>query len=68
ATSDWLIFLDADGQDDPAEIPRLLDAIEDDVALINGSRFLGVLEPGAIHPVNKVANVSLTRLLSLLYG
>lgn len=68
ATCEWLVFLDADGQDDPTEIPRLLDAIDEDVALINGSRFLGILEPGAIHPVNKIANLSLTRLLSMLYG
>lgn len=65
---DWLVFLDADGQDDPAEIPRLLAAAGPDVALVNGSRFLGTLEKGAISGPNWVGNVAFTGLFDLLYG
>ncbi len=65
---EWLIFLDADGQDDPHDIPRLLAEAGDEVGLVNGSRFLGTLLPGSIHPLNRVANQALTALLSLLFG
>ena len=67
-SGEWLLFLDADGQDDPAEIPLLLAEVADDVDLINGSRFLGDLRPGSIHPANRVGNVTLTRLFGLLFG
>ncbi len=67
-SADWLLFLDADGQDDPAEIPQLLAAMEDGVDLVNGSRFLGDLRPGSIHPANRVGNVTLTRLFGALFG
>jgi glycosyltransferase involved in cell wall biosynthesis len=68
SSGDWLIFLDADGQDDPADIPTLLAEISEGVGLINGSRFLGTLLPGSIHPLNRIANQGLTALLSLLFG
>ncbi len=68
SSGEWLIFLDADGQDDPADIPVLLEQVRDDVGLINGSRFLGTLLPGSIHPLNRLANQSLTALLSILFG
>ena len=68
STADWLIFLDADGQDDPAEIPTLLEHRADDVGLINGSRFRGDLRPGSIHPANRIGNVTLTKLFALLFG
>ena len=66
--ANWLIFLDADGQDDPAEIPLLLEHRDPAVGLINGSRFLGELREGSIHPANRVGNVALTRLFARLFG
>ncbi len=68
SSGEWLLFLDADGQDDPADIPVLLAEIGEGVGLINGSRFLGTLLPGSIHPLNRIANQGLTALLSLLFG
>ena len=65
---EWVIFLDADGQDDPEEIPLLLSHATDDVTMVNGSRFLGSLEEGAISAPNKVGNVVLTKFMSLLFG
>ena len=64
---DWLVFLDADGQDDPAEIPRLLEAIDEDVGMVNGSRFIGRLHPGAISLPNWVGNLVMTGLLNLVF-
>ena len=67
-TGDWVVFLDADGQDDPAEIPLLLKHVAPGVALINGSRFIGTLLQGAISAPNWVGNVAFTGLFAALYG
>ena len=48
-----IVLIDGDGQDDPAEIPRLVEALHPDVDLVVGSRFIGRFEPGAITPVNR---------------
>ncbi len=67
---DWLLFIDADGQDDPGEIPLLLaamDAAGPEVGLVNGSRFTGTLRDGAISGPNWVGNVVMTGLLDVLF-
>jgi len=63
-----LAFLDGDGQDDPADLPTLLARLEGDVHLVIGSRFLGRLHPGAIHPLNRLANHGFSALISLLFA
>jgi glycosyltransferase involved in cell wall biosynthesis len=68
ARGEVLVTLDADGQDDPADIPTLLTAIEAGAGLVIGSRFRGELRPGAITPVNRLGNLALTAALNLLYG
>lgn len=68
ARGEVLVTLDADGQDDPADIPALLTALERGADLVIGSRFRGDFEPGAITPVNRVGNLALTAALNLLYG
>src|SRR5439155_10378901 len=60
STGEVLVFLDADGQDDPAEIPLLLDALAAGADLVVGSRFLGHFDPGAITPINRLGNRALT--------
>ncbi len=67
ARHDVLLFIDADGQDDPAEIPLLLDALTSDVDMVIGSRFLGTLRDGSITASHRVGNVALTGLFNLLY-
>jgi glycosyltransferase involved in cell wall biosynthesis len=62
-----LLFLDGDGQDDPADLPRLLAALTPEVDLVIGSRFLGVLHEGSIHPLNRAANLAFSRLISVLF-
>jgi glycosyltransferase involved in cell wall biosynthesis len=62
-----VVLIDGDGQDDPSEIPRLVDALRPDVDLVVGSRFIGRFEPGAITPVNRFGNRFLTSVINLLF-
>ncbi len=68
ARGEVLITLDGDGQDDPADIPRLLAALASGADLVIGSRFRGELRPGAITPINRIGNLALTALFNHLYG
>jgi glycosyltransferase involved in cell wall biosynthesis len=62
-----LVFLDADGQDDPSEIPKLVGAL-DGAELVLGSRFLGRFERGAIKPIDRLGTRALTLALNLAHG
>ena len=63
-----VIFMDADGSDDPAEIPRLISPIVSGEAdLVIGSRALGRVEPGAHSPQQRFGNWLATRLIRLIY-
>lgn len=65
---DVVLFMDADGSDDPAEIPLLLAPILSGAAdLVIGSRALGVVERGALTPQQRFGNWLATRLIALLY-
>jgi glycosyltransferase involved in cell wall biosynthesis len=66
-----VVFMDADGSDDPAELPRLLAPLERGEAdLVLGSRVLpgGRLEPGALSPQARAGNLVATTMIRLLYG
>ena len=68
---DAVAFLDADGSDDPAELPRLLLPLERGEAdLVLGSRVLpgGRLEPGALSPQARAGNLVATTMIRVLYG
>jgi glycosyltransferase involved in cell wall biosynthesis len=67
AEGDTLVFLDADGQDDPADIPRLVEALRPGVELVIGSRFLGTFEPGAITALNRAGTHFLNGAFNLLF-
>jgi glycosyltransferase involved in cell wall biosynthesis len=67
AEGDVLVFLDADGQDDPAEIPALLAALSDGTDLVLGSRFLGRFEPRAITAIDRAGTRALTGVMNLLF-
>ncbi len=64
----WLVFIDGDGQDDPADVLKLLAQACDGVAMVNGSRFLGTLHGGAISKPNLLGNLAMTGLLDLCFG
>ena len=63
-----IVLLDADGQDDPAEIPRLLDALVPGVDLVIGSRFLGTFRRGAISTINRFGTMAINGLFNLAFG
>ncbi|MCL6565283.1 MAG: glycosyltransferase family 2 protein [Acidobacteriia bacterium] len=66
---DVVVFMDADGSDDPADLPRLLEPIERGQAdLVIGSRVLGQREAGALTPQQRIGNALATVLLRLLFG
>ncbi len=68
AAGDVLVFLDADGQDDPRDIPALLREIDSGADLVVGSRFLGHFDRGAITPINRFGNQALTSVVNMLFG
>ena len=67
AAGEILVFLDGDGQDDPAEIPALVVALEPHVDMVIGSRFLGRFEDGSITPLNRFGTRMLTAVFNGLY-
>jgi glycosyltransferase involved in cell wall biosynthesis len=67
--AEMLVFLDADGSFDPAQIPELLVPIEAGEAdLVLGSRPRGGMEPGAMPAHARFGNWLVARLMGLLYG
>ncbi len=67
ARGDVLVFMDADGQDDPADIRSLLEAL-DDADMAVGSRFLGHFEHEAITRLHAWGNRALTGMVNALFG
>lgn len=66
---DVVLFMDADGSDDPAEIPLVLEPILANRAeLAIGSRALGIIERGALTPQQRFGNWLATHMIALLYG
>ncbi len=67
--ADILVFLDGDGSDDPAEMPRVLQPILDGQAdLVLGSRTTGRGDQSGLTPQQRVGNRVVTSLVRLLYG
>lgn len=63
-----VLFMDADGSDDPAEIGTLLDPIlRGDADFVIGSRALGVADRGALTPQQRAGNWLAIHLIRLLY-
>jgi len=66
---DAVLFLDADGSDDPAEAEALLAPLVSGRAdLVIGSRTLGRREPGALTLQARFGNALATRLMEWIYG
>ena len=63
-----VVFIDADGSDDPSELPRLLAPIVSGEAdLVIGSRALGVAQRGALTPQQRFGNWLATHLIARFY-
>ena len=67
STGDLIITIDADGQDDPRDLPALLERAEEGADLVIGSRFIGRLEPGAISLPNRMGTHFFNLLINTLY-
>ena len=65
---DRLVMLDADATYDPAEIPRLLNALDNGADIVIGSRLRGNMEPDAMSHLNYLGNNILTWIAVCLYG
>lgn len=64
-----VVFLDGDGSDDPADLPRLVAPIlRGDAELVVGSRALGEREPGSLTAAQVVGNRVASVLLRLCFG
>jgi|RhiMetdeSRZDD1v2_1073273.scaffolds.fasta_scaffold311868_1 glycosyltransferase involved in cell wall biosynthesis len=69
ADTDVVVFLDADGSDDPACLPRLLAPIAGRQAdLVVGSRVSGAVEPGAFTVQQQIGNAVAARWLRFRFG
>jgi glycosyltransferase involved in cell wall biosynthesis len=66
---DAVVFMDADGSDDPADLPSLLDPIErDDADMVIGWRDPAKAEPGAVTPQQRFGNWLAVFLIHRLHG
>ena len=68
ATGDVIIMIDADGSNDPAEIPRFIAALKEGADFAKGSRFLAGGGSSDISLVRRFGNFWLNRTVNLLYG
>ena len=67
--ADIVVFMDGDGADDPAVIPKMVAAIRDGGAdFVIGSRARGQREPGSMAAHQLLAGRAIGALTALLYG
>src|SRR5690606_26881786 len=64
ARGDILVFMDADGQHDPADIPRLLEKLNEGYDMVVGARSFG--SQANVH--RALANAAYNRIASLMTG
>lgn len=65
AKGEIIVVMDADGQDDPFDIPRLVKALEEnDADFVNGSRFIGTLQKGAMTKLNRLGTFGVDFILN----
>ena len=66
--SDIIVMMDADGTYDPSEIQRLVQPLEKGADLVIGSRFKGIINPGAMSPLHQyIGNPLLTWVLNFAF-
>jgi glycosyltransferase involved in cell wall biosynthesis len=67
--AEFLIFMDGDGSDDPADLDMMLTPVREGRAdLAIGSRVSARAERGAILPQARLGNWLVSRMIGLLYG
>ena len=68
ATSDILIVLDADGSNDPREIPRFVRALMEGSDMVKGSRFAHGGGTTDMPRIRKLGNGAFVQIVNLLFG
>tara|TARA_B100000902_G_scaffold395834_1_gene455295 strand:+ start:418 stop:1131 length:714 start_codon:yes stop_codon:yes gene_type:complete len=75
ASGDIILFIDGDGQDDPSEIPKLINGINKGYDFVIGSRFvedekkkITRYTKTALSNINWIGNKGLTFMINLLFG
>ena len=64
---DYLIIMDADLTYPAEEIKKMLTKLREDCDVVVGSRFDGKIEEGAMKGLNRIGNIGLTLVGSILY-
>ena len=64
ATGDFIVMMDADGSNDPAEIPRFITALKEGSDFAKGSRFLAGGGSLDISLVRRIGNFWLNRIVN----
>jgi glycosyltransferase involved in cell wall biosynthesis len=68
ATGDAIVMMDADGSNDPAEIPRFIEALEFGADFAKGSRTLEGGGSADLTPFRRFGNWVLSTTVNVLYG
>jgi glycosyltransferase involved in cell wall biosynthesis len=68
ATGAFIIMLDADGSNDPAEIPRFVNALKQGADFAKGSRFMPDGGSSDISRIRRAGNYWLNKIVNVLYG
>lgn len=67
--AEFLVFLDGDGSDDPAQVPLVLEPlVEGEADLVLGTRLVDASEAGALKPQARFGNWLVTRIIRTLYS
>ena len=67
-TGDFLVMLDADGSNDPEEIPRFVAALKHGADFAKGSRFMPGAGSSDISRLRQSGNFWFSKIVNLLYG
>lgn len=68
AAGDFIVMIDADGSNDPAEIPRFVNALKEGADFAKGSRFLPGGGSQDLSLLRRFGNYWLNRIVNLMYG
>jgi glycosyltransferase involved in cell wall biosynthesis len=68
ASGDFIVMIDADGSNDPKEIPRFIDALKQGADFAKGSRFMSGAGSSDITRLRQYGNYLLNKIVNVLYG
>ena len=68
ATGDFIVMLDADGSNNPEEIPRFVSALKEGADFAKGSRFMPGAGSSDISRIRQTGNYWLNKIVNYLYG